>query len=74
MPTNLSPAAPFLPCALNHSGPLARIDGTITNVSTLLMTVGLPCRPWVPGKGGLLRGSARLPSSASSSADSSPQM
>jgi len=48
--------------------------GAITNVSTLLMTVGLLCRPWVTGKGGLLRGSPRLPSSASSSADSSPQM
>ena len=74
MPMNLRPAAPFLPCALNHSGPFARIDGTIANVSTLLIAVGFPCSPWVPGNGGLLRGSARLPSSASSSADSSPQM
>ena len=44
------------------------------NVSTLLMSVGWPCRPCVPGNGGLFRGSPRLSSSASSSAVSSPRM
>src|SRR5947207_3971013 len=53
---------------------LARICGTLMNVSTLLMTVGFCHRPAWPGNGGLLRGSARWPSMASMSALSSPQM
>ena len=53
---------------------LRRIPGTMAKVSTLLINVGLPNRPCEPGKGGLLRGSARLSSSASSNAVSSPQM
>jgi hypothetical protein len=48
--------------------------GAKAKVSTLLMSVGFPWSPWVPGKGGLFRGSARLPSMASRRAVSSPQM
>ena len=40
----------------------------------LLTTVGRPRKPCVVGKGGRWRGSPRLPSRDSSSADSSPQM
>src|ERR1700678_2752578 len=73
-PMNFRPAAPPCPCALYQSTPRSRIGGTFAKVSTLLMTVGLFQRPSCTGKGGLLRGSARLPSMASSSAVSSPQM
>ena len=48
--------------------------GTLQRVSTLLTIVGLPHRPTTGGKGGLARGLARRPSSALSSAVSSPQM
>jgi hypothetical protein len=41
---------------------MPRITFTFTRVSTLLIPVGLPKRPCVTGKGGLLRGSPRLPS------------
>ena len=47
---------------------------TLTSVSTLLTTVGLPNRPTSTGNGGLLRGSPRLPSIELNSAVSSPQM
>src|ERR1700733_13991399 len=73
-PINFSPAAPFKPCDLYQSTPRNRIVSTFANVSTLLMTVGLFHRPCCTGNGGLLRGSARLPSIASSSAVSSPQI
>ena len=75
-PTNLTPGEPFLPAVFIQSTPFARITGTKKKVSTLLMTVGLAHSPppTCPGNGGLLRGSARLPSIASSSALSSPQM
>ena len=63
-----------MPCALYQSTPRSRIKGTFENVSTLLMTVGLFHSPCWTGNGGLLRGSARLPSIASSNALSSPQM
>ena len=62
------------PCALYQSTPLTRICGTFANVSTLFSAVGLFHTPWVTGNGGLLRGSARLPSIASISAVSSPQI
>src|SRR5579863_1209926 len=65
---NFSPAEPFTPCDLYQSTPRKRIVGTFANVSTLLITVGLFHRPCCTGNGGLLRGSARLPSIASSSA------
>ena len=50
------------------------IDGTQAIVSTLWISVGLRHRPSATGNGGLCRGMPRLPSSASSSAVSSPQM
>src|SRR5271155_1835348 len=73
-PINFSPAEPFTPCDLYQSTPRKRMGGTFANVSTLLMTVGLFHNPCCTGNGGLLRGSARLPSIASSSAVSSPQI
>jgi hypothetical protein len=48
--------------------------GTQANVSTLLSRVGLSNRPLVSSCGGLLRGSARRSSIASTSALCSPQM
>ena len=50
------------------------MSSTLTSVSTLLTTVGLPKRPSTTGNGGLLRGSPRLPSIDSKIAVSSPQM
>ena len=75
-PTNFTPIEPFLPDVFIQSTPLERITGTKKKVSTLLMTVGFGPQPAadLAGNGGLLRGSARLPSIASSSALSSPQM
>ncbi len=60
--------------ALYHSAPLFRMCGTAASVSTLLIVVGLPKRPETAGKGGLMRGLPRLPSSEFISAVSSPQM
>ena len=60
--------------ARHQEAPRARMAGTQARVSTLLTRVGCPSSPAVPGKGGLLRGSARRYASASSRAVSSPQM
>ena len=60
-------------CARHQSRAAVRMAGTPGSVSTLLITVGWPNRPCVPGNGGLLRGSPRRSSIASSSAVSSPQ-
>ena len=49
------------------------IHGTLENVSTLLMLVGLPHRPLTAGNGGRVRGMPRLPSMEAMSAVSSPQ-
>ena len=63
-----------VPVAAKAGPPWRRMSRTLTSVSTLLITVGLPKRPdWV-GNGGLLRGSPRLPSIELKSAVSSPQM
>src|SRR6266851_3343180 len=72
--TQYSFGPPFFsgPSAANHSAPFLRISGTLQSVSTLFTAVGLPYNPTTAGKGGLLRGWARLPSSDSSSAVSSP--
>src|SRR3984957_19575462 len=74
MPTNFRPAAPPSPCDLYQSTPRTKICGTLAKVSTLFSAVGLLNTPCATGNGGLLRGSARLPSMASISALSSPQM
>jgi len=50
------------------------MSSTLTSVSTLLTTVGLPKRPDSTGNGGLFRGSPRKPSIELNSAVSSPQM
>src|SRR5205814_3651527 len=55
-----------------HSAPFMMIGGTLANVSALLMTVGPPQSPTTAGNGGRMRGTPRLPSSDSISADSSP--
>ena len=49
------------------------IQGTLAQVSTLLMLVGLPHRPETAGNGGRVRGMPRLPSMEAMSAVSSPQ-
>ena len=59
----------FLCCNADESEP-----GTFISVSTLLISVGPWYRPWLAGNGGLRRGLPRLPSSASRSAVSSPQI
>src|SRR4029077_18637859 len=72
--TQYSFGPPFFsgPTPENHSAPCNRISGTFESVSTLLTAVGQLYRPTTAGNGGLLRGCARLPSSDSSSAVSSP--
>src|SRR5436190_16339701 len=72
--TQYSFGPPFFsgPIPAYHSGPLETMSGTLQRVSTLLTAVGLPYTPTTAGNGGLLRGWARLPSSDSSSAVSSP--
>src|SRR5690242_8597096 len=63
-----------VPMAAKAGPPIRRISGTQSSVSTLLMAVGFPNSPDCAGKGGLLRGSARLPSIELHSAVSSPAM
>src|SRR5580765_4497814 len=72
--TQYSLGPPFFsgPRAAYHSAPLDTMSGTLHSVSTLLTAVGFPYNPTSAGNGGLLRGCARLPSSDSSSAVSSP--
>ncbi len=62
-----------VPIAANAALPSATMPGTLTSVSMLLTAVGFPKSPTSTGKGGLLRGSPRLPSIESKSAVSSPQ-
>src|SRR6185437_3629925 len=63
-----------VPMAAKAGPPIRRISRTQSSVSTLLMAVGFPNRPDCAGNGGLLRGSARLPSIELHSAVSSPAM
>src|SRR5258708_38321155 len=69
-----TPVPPFfgVPRLAYASPPSRMIGGTALSVSTLLMIVGQPYSPTTAGKGGLIRGYPRLPSSDSISADSSP--
>src|ERR671913_1516117 len=55
-----------------HSAPFVKTSGTLHNVSTLFTAVGHFHAPSTAGNGGLNLGCARLPSSDSSSAVSSP--
>ena len=50
-----------LPIAVNHAGPLATMGGMLNQVSTLLMFVGLPHRPFCAGYGGRGRGRPARP-------------
>src|ERR1035437_1572617 len=45
-----------LPVSVSQAGPLEPIDAVLYQVSTLLMLVGLPYRPFCAGKGGRGRG------------------
>ena len=58
----------------NHAAPRLTISGTSASVSTLLIVVGMFHSPFWAGKGGLMRGYARLPSTELSRLVSSPQM
>jgi len=68
------PVEPSVPIRAKAGPPIRRISGTHSSVSTLLIAVGLLNRPTCAGNGGLLRGSARLPSMELISAVSSPAM
>ncbi len=68
------PVEPSVPIAANAPPPARTMSSTLTSVSTLLTTVGLPNSPASTGNGGLLRGSPRKPSIELKSAVSSPQM
>src|SRR5690242_7084343 len=59
---------------LYQSAPLLSMCGTAARVSTLLIVVGWPNTPATAGKGGLIRGLPRRPSSEFMSAVSSPQI
>ena len=63
-----------VPIAANAGPPSSTMCSTLTSVSTLLTTVGLPNRPTCDGNGGLVRGSPRKPSIELKIAVSSPQM
>ena len=68
------PEEPATPRPANQAPPLVMIWGMLHRVSTLLTTVGQLNTPLTAGKGGLMRGYARLPSRDSISPVSSPQM
>src|SRR5512140_2888682 len=76
LPTRLNTLVPALlgePVSENQAGPLDTIGATLYQVSTLLMLVGLPRRPFWAGNGGRVRGRPALPSREAMSAVSSPQ-
>src|ERR1035438_9922256 len=52
----LVPALLALPVSVNQAGPLATMGAMLHQVSTLLMLVGLPHRPFCAGNGGRGRG------------------
>ena len=66
------PALLVLPVSVNQAGPLETIGAMLYQVSTLLMFVGLPYRPFWAGNGGRDRGRPEWPSSDAMSAVSSP--
>src|SRR6266542_366177 len=68
----LVPALRALPVSLNHAGPLATMGAMLYQVSTLLMLVGIPQRPFWAGNGGRGRGRPAKPSREAISAVSSP--
>ncbi len=74
MESSFVPRDAGVPTAVNQSAPLTASFAATAKVSTLLTTVGSLRLPCTTGNGGRLRGTPRLPSSDSMSADSSPQM
>src|SRR5512143_702468 len=64
----------FVPIEPHQSAPRFIICDTLTRVSTLLTTVGMPYAPCVAMYGGRTLNWPRLPSSDSMSADASPHM
>ena len=68
----LVPGLPNVPILRNSSAPISITLATVAKVSTLLITVGLPNNPLWLGKGGLILGIPRLPSTDAISAVSSP--
>ena len=69
----LVPALLALPVSVNQAGPFSTMGAMLYQVSTLLMLVGLPQRPFCAGNGGRGRGRPAQPSSDAISAVSSPQ-
>src|SRR5579871_1902443 len=69
----LVPELLVLPVSLNQAGPLVTMGAMLYQVSTLLILVGIPHRPFFAGKGGRGRGRPAKPSSDEISAVSSPQ-
>ena len=69
----LVPGLVSVPMERNQSAPFRMIWGTLAQVSTLLMLVGFPHRPFWAGNGGRGRGCPRRPSMEAKSAVSSPQ-
>jgi hypothetical protein len=68
----LVPGLLALPVSVNQAAPLVTIGAMLYQVSTLLMLVGLPYRPFWAGNGGRVRGRPEWPSSEAISAVSSP--
>ena len=71
---NFVPVLLPLPTLAYSSPPSLMIGTTAAIVSTLFTTVGHAHTPEIAGKGGLIRGFPRLPSSDSINAVSSPQI
>ena len=72
--TTFVPVDVSVPIRAYSAPPIRSTTGTFISVSTLLISVGPLYRPCTAGNGGFSRGLPRLPSSASSSAVSSPQI
>ena len=75
LPTRLKifvPEFPLVPTLANSAGPFSRTTGTLAQVSTLLIAVGLPSIPRETGYGGRCRGSPIFPSIERTRAVSSP--
>ena len=73
MANTLVPLLFSVPRLRTPSRPFVTIQGTLANVSTLLIEVGQSHSPLVAGNGGRTRGMPRLPSMEAMSAVSSPQ-
>src|SRR5271167_5096239 len=69
----LVPGLLALPVSVNHAGPLVTMGATLYQVSTLLMLLGLPQRPFCAGNGGRGRGRPASSSKEAIRAVSSPQ-